>query len=193
MQTKIDYKSCLIHYLNHVWLLDPVSAHTYSSVSPFTSASSDRQAFFVLNWDSKESRQKCRINHSERRRTSFFSLTLLSLLFQESLVDFWFQKSRITVVFHQTVYQSLRPVEAIWPRLRDIFTDFFSRRTVNVYLCWENSNIYFTHDFFLCEDLFTLSSLFRKWTICSNSERKKLTHWAAKTGKMAYKFHSKSE
>lgn len=140
IQTKIDFKSCLIHYLDHVWLLDPVSPYTYSSVSPFTSAFCDRRAFFllfVLSWDSKLSRLKSRINHSERCRTSFFPLTLLSSpfsLFQESLVDFWFQKSWITVVFHQPIYQSLCPVEAIWPRLRDIFTDFFSRHTVNVYL-----------------------------------------------------------
>lgn len=46
-QMKIDFKSGLIHYLDHVWLLDPISPHTDSSVSPFTSDSSDRQAFFV--------------------------------------------------------------------------------------------------------------------------------------------------
>lgn len=129
---KADFKSCLIYYLDHVWLpvRRPTAPHLLSLLLALTNKSS-----FV---DSKESRLKCRINHSERRRTSFFfSLSLsrvLSLLFQESLVDFWFQKSRITVVFHQTIYQSLCPVEAIWTRLRDVFTDFFSRHTVNVYL-----------------------------------------------------------
>ena len=158
-------KNCLMHYLDHVWLLDPVNPYTDSSVSPFTSASSDRQALFCLNWDSKESRLKCRINHSERRRTGFFPLMLLSLLFslfQDGLVHFWFQKSWITVVFHQAVYQSLRPVEAIWLRLREIFTDSFSRHTVNVYLCSENSNFYFTHEFFLFGDIFYIIILVEK-------------------------------
>ncbi len=167
IQTKIDFKSLFIHYLDHVWFLDPVSLHTYSSVSPFTPASSDRQAFFVSNWDSKESRLKCKSIIQRGVGRAFFPLllSLLFSLFQESLVDFGFQKSRITVVFHQTIYQSLRPVEAIWPRLRDIFTDFFSRHTVNVYLCSGNSNIYFTHEFFLFGDIFILSCLFRKLTM----------------------------
>lgn len=96
-----------------------------------------------------------------------FPLTLLSSLFslfQESLVDFWFQKSWIAVVFHQAIYQSLRPVEAIWPRLREILTDFFSRHTVNVYLCSEDSNFYFTHELFLFRDICALLCLFRKLT-----------------------------
>lgn len=82
----------------------------------------------------------------------FFFFILLSLLFsrlQEILVDFWFQKSWVTVVFHQAIYQFLRPVEAIWPRLRDIFTDFFSGHRVNVYLGSENSSFYFTLSFWI--------------------------------------------
>lgn len=53
-KTKIDFKSSLIHYLVHVWLLDPVSLRTNSSVCPFTPPSSDRQPF-LFNWVSKES------------------------------------------------------------------------------------------------------------------------------------------
>ena len=152
-------------------LLDPVSTHSYSSVSPVTSASFDRQGFFFfyflsLSWTENLRRVQ---NQSSGKASatvffflffSFLLLVLLSLLFQESLVDFWFQKSRVTVVFHQTVYQTLRPVEAIWPRLRDIFTDFSSRHTVNVYLCSENSNHYFTHEFFLFGDFFIFSFFF---------------------------------
>lgn len=44
-KTKTDFKWSLIHYLDHVWLLDPVIPHTRSSASPFTPASPDRQAF----------------------------------------------------------------------------------------------------------------------------------------------------
>lgn len=144
-KTKIDFKSSLIHYLDHVWLLDPVSLHTNSSVCPFTPPSSDRQPCLL----------RCKINHSKRCQPCFFVFfffILLSLLFsrlQEILVDFWFQKSWVTVVFHQAIYQFLRPVEAIWPRLRDIFIDFFSGHTVNVYLGSENSSFYFTLSFWI--------------------------------------------
>lgn len=117
----------------------------YQQLCPFTPPSSDRQPCLL----------RCKINHSKRCQPCFFVFfffILLSLLFsrlQEILVDFWFQKSWVTVVFHQAIYQFLRPVEAIWPRLRDIFTDFFSGHTVNVYLGSENSSFYFTLSFWI--------------------------------------------
>lgn len=64
----------------------------------------------------------------------FLPPRVLSLLFQQSLVDLWFKKARITVIFHQSIYQPLRPVEAIWRLMRDVFADFLSRHAVNVYL-----------------------------------------------------------
>lgn len=161
-KTKIDFKSSLIHYLDHVWLLDPVSLHTNSSVSPFTPPSSDRQPF-LFNWVSKESSEVSAVFFFV-----FFFFILLSLLFsllQEILVDFWFQKSWVTVVFHQAIYQFLRPVEAIWPRLRDIFTDFFSGHTVNVYLGSENSSFYFTLSFWI---YFYIMCLTVKDKLCSS-------------------------
>ncbi len=88
IQTKTNSKSCSIYYLDHVQVLHPVGPHNYNSVSPFTSASSDRQAVFLFKTDSKESWLKCKINRSERRQTSFFIPMLFLLLFQESLVDF---------------------------------------------------------------------------------------------------------
>lgn len=168
-KTKIDFKSSLIHYLDHVWLLDPVSLHTNSSVCPFSPPSSDRQPF-LFNWVSKESSE---VQNQSFKEVSamfffvFFFFILLSLLFsllQEILVDFWFQKSWVTVVFHQAIYQFLRPVEAIWPRLRDIFTDFFSGHTVNVYLGSENSSFYFTLSFWI---YFYIMCLTVKDKLCS--------------------------
>lgn len=70
-KTKIDFKSSLIHYLDHVWLLDPVSLHTNSSVCPFTPPSSDRQPCLL----------RCKINHSKRCQPCFFCLLLLHLTF----------------------------------------------------------------------------------------------------------------
>lgn len=65
-----------------------VSTHTYSSVSPIATANN---ISFV---GSKERQLRSRINHSQRRQTSFFLLfvfppppRVLSLLFQQSLVD----------------------------------------------------------------------------------------------------------
>lgn len=70
---KADFKSCLIYYLDHVWLpvRRPSAPHLLSLLLALTNKSS-----FV---DSKESRLKCRINHSERRRTSFFFSLSLAL------------------------------------------------------------------------------------------------------------------
>lgn len=69
-KTKIDFKRSLIHYLDHVWLLDPVSPHTNSSASPFTSAPPDRQAF-LFNWVSKENLLRYKINHLMRCQVCF--------------------------------------------------------------------------------------------------------------------------
>lgn len=44
-QMKIDFKCGLIHYLDHVWLLDPVSPHADSSVSPFVLITLTDKAF----------------------------------------------------------------------------------------------------------------------------------------------------
>lgn len=108
----------------------------------------------------KKSVQKNRVNLSERSRLRFIFLKSLSLplrLFQESLVDFRFQKSWITVVFHQTVYQSLCPVKAIWSRLREIVADFFPRQYLSAVR--KTATLYFTPDLFLFADCFnSLSS-----------------------------------
>lgn len=83
------------------------------------------------------------IKGRRRRPTRVCVPAALSLPFLKSSVDFRFQESRKAVVFHQAVYYSLRPVEAIGARLGQIFTDFFPRHTVDVYLF--RKHFHFTH------------------------------------------------
>lgn len=98
-------------------------------------------------------------------------LSLLFSLFQESLVDFWFQKLWITVVFSIRPHISLCTVKAISLWLEDIFNDFFSHHRINVYL-FSEINFYFTHALFVFGDIFTLLCLFTERTLFV-----KALHW----------------
>lgn len=97
-----------------------------------TSASSESLCFCSFP-DPKEIRLKCRFNLAQEERRWVFMLLslLLSLFLGTFLIPGILDNSRF-------------PLKCIWatgPRLRDVFTDFFSCHTVNVDLPWGKNNL----------------------------------------------------